>query len=242
MFGPDHLAALACVVGISALVIGRGKALSPAVRAGVRIAFILFLSGYAVSYYALAVQARGWNWASSLPLSLCDWVLIACLVALARRDGTAFEIAYFWGFAGTLQGMLTPDLRTGFPTFRYFHFFWGHGGILLALVWMIAAEGLHPRRGGIWRAFLGANVYLVVVGALNGLFGWNYGYICRPPAQFSLLRYMGPWPWYLVTAEIVALLSFWLLDLPWKIARRRAGKRSGDERESLPGNTPLAPL
>ena len=33
----------------------------------------------------------------------------------------------------------------------------------------------------------------------------------------SLLDFLGPWPWYLLSLELIALVSFFLLDLPWRL-------------------------
>ena len=55
------------------------------------------------------------------------------------------------------------------------------------------------------------NSYAIAVGAIDRAMGWNYGYLCRKPAVPSLLDYLGPWPWYLVSLEGVALLTFLLL-------------------------------
>ena len=72
-------------------------------------------------------------------------------------------------------------------------------------------------------------VYGASVGAINGLTGWNYGYLCRKPAAPSLLDLLGPWPWYLLALEGVALATFWLLALPW-----RAGPQKGPEPRRAP--------
>jgi len=80
---------------------------------------------YAGALYFQAFR-NGWlHWGTSLPLQLCDWVLIACLVTLIRPNHLAAEIAYFWGLGGTLQAVLTPDMTQGFPSWRFLQFFWG---------------------------------------------------------------------------------------------------------------------
>jgi uncharacterized membrane protein YwaF len=53
----------------------------------------------------------------------------------------------------------------------------------------------------------------------------NYMYLCRKPEGASPLDYLGPWPWYIATGEVVALGLFALLWLPFRV---RAGWRRAD--------------
>ena len=65
---------------------------------------------------------------------------------------------------------------------------------------------------------VGLNCYALAVGGLDAIAGWNYGYLCRKPSEPSLLDFLGPWPWYLLSLEVVAFLMFLVLDLPWRIS------------------------
>lgn len=184
-----------------------------------RLLSVLLLSYAAVAYIEKGL-AHELSMEYTLPLELCHWVLIACCVSLLRPNQLTSEIAYFWGFAGTLQATLTPEISWGFPSWEFVEFFWSHGGILLAIVFIIAGQDFRPRKGSVLRMLFAVNFYAIVIGAIDWRFHWNYGYLCRKPVEPSLLDYLGPWPWYLVSLEGIAFVSFLFLDLPWRILDR----------------------
>jgi hypothetical integral membrane protein (TIGR02206 family) len=175
--------------------------------------------GYAVARYIQLGLADGLSWEYSLPLELCHWVMIACVIAMYSPNRLAHEIAYFWGLGGTLQAVLTPEVFESFPSWEYIQFFWGHGAVLLSVVYIMTAKKFRPSPGCVLRMMIAVNVYAAGVGTVNALFGWNYGYLCRPPLRPSLIDYLGPWPWYILSLEGIALLIFCLLNLPFVIGR-----------------------
>ncbi len=219
-FDFQHVFTLAILVALGSLIVSVSRRASDAVRSWIGRGLAALLLGYAAVAYVQKGLAHELSFDYALPLELCHWVLIACFVSLLRPLQISSEIAYFWGFAGSLQATLTPEISQGFPSWEFIEFFWSHGGILLAIVFIIGAQRFRPRRGSILRMMLALNAYAIVVGTVDALFGWNYGYLCHKPLRPSLMDYLGPWPWYLVSLEGIALASFALLILPWKILDR----------------------
>ncbi len=219
-FGPAHLGALAVVALATAMVVVLGRRLGERGQKLLADGLALSLLGYVIAAYLRKGLTVGWHWGDTLPLQVCDWTLIACLIALVGRQPLAFEIAYFWGLTGAVQALLTPDLHVGFPSLRFFQFFWGHGGIVAAIACLAGVLRFRPRPRAVPRMFVAINAYALIVGSLDAFFGWNYGYLAHTPSQPSLLDHLGPWPWYILSMEAVALLSFIVLDLPWKIRRK----------------------
>jgi hypothetical integral membrane protein (TIGR02206 family) len=217
--GHDHLAALGLLGLLGGGVVVLGRRAGPRSRRVLARLLALDLVAYAAVAYFRQWRAGDLDWATSLPLELCHWVMLAALVALVRGTPLATEVAYFWGLAGTLPAMLTPDLGAGFPSWDFIQFFWGHGAVLLGVAYLAGAERLAPRPRSPARMLALLNVYALAVGAVDQVAGWNYGYLCRKPAAPSLLDYLGPWPWYLASLELVAAASFLLLDLPWRVRR-----------------------
>jgi hypothetical integral membrane protein (TIGR02206 family) len=218
-FNTQHLVTIGLIVCLCFLVARTARGMSFSSRKWLsRFLGFLLLSYAAVLYFQLAA-AHALSWQDSLPLELCHLVLIACIVALFWPNQLITEITYFLGLGGVLQATLTPDLSRGFPSWDFVLFFWSHGTTLIAIVFLITAPKFKPRKGSVTRMMTVLNCYALAVGAMDAVFGWNYGYLCHKPGRASLLDYMGPWPWYLLSLEFVSFLIFLLLSLPWK--RRR---------------------
>ena len=85
----------------------------------------------------------------------------------------------------------------------------------------IVIYDLKPTVRGIWDAFLGINAFLLISIIVNLVLKANYFWICAKPATFSLLDYLGPWPWYILSSEFVALLHFVMAYLPFYFISKR---------------------
>jgi hypothetical integral membrane protein (TIGR02206 family) len=213
-FNLEHLATLGVIAVLCFLITvaaRKGK--------GTEQKWLRYLIGFALlAYVAFFYIQQGVEgvlaWEYSLPLELCNMVLAACIISMFCPNTLTAEIAYFWGLGGTLHALITPDLAQDFPSLNFMFFFLSHGMPLIAIVYLIASGSLRPRRGAILRMMVSLNLYGLVVGMVNLYTGWNYGYLCRKPAVPSLLDFLGPWPWYLVSIELIALLTFLILDLP----------------------------
>ncbi|HLM96232.1 MAG TPA: TIGR02206 family membrane protein [Acidimicrobiales bacterium] len=178
----------------------------------------------AVSYsVGLAVQGT-WSPKTSLPLALCDVGVLVAATACWWRVPLLVELTYFWGLAGTLQAVVTPDLNVGFPHLVFFQYLVGHLGIVVAALFLVAGMGIVPRRWSVLRVFTITLGYTALVGIVDAVTGANYMFLRSPPGEWTLLKVLGPWPWYVLSAAGVALVLLTLLDAPFWARRRRASE------------------
>jgi hypothetical integral membrane protein (TIGR02206 family) len=176
---------------------------------------VLLVASDVLEHLWLVVE-NSWSIRRDLPLHLSDLVVILAIVMLLTRGEKLFRFMYFAGMGSSIQAILTPDLgRFSFPHFQYIEFFVSHGGVVLACLFMVAAFHYRPTIRSMWVTILLVNLYAVCVYFLNKLLGSNYLYIMNKPKSTSLLDYLGPWPWYLFSMELVMVLSFFILYLPF---------------------------
>jgi hypothetical integral membrane protein (TIGR02206 family) len=160
---------------------------------------------------------------TDLPLALCDAALVVAAAACWWRTPVLVELTWFWGLAGTLQAVVTPDLSAGFPHLVFIQYLAGHLVIVLAAVYLVVGLRIAPRRGTVVTTFAITVAYSALVGLVDALSGANYMFLRRPPGNWTLLRVLGPWPWYIPNAAGVALVLIGILDLPFWLARRHDG-------------------
>src|SRR5215471_9260330 len=158
------------------------------------------------------------DWRQMLPMQMCDWGMVVVIVAMWTGSQRWFEVAYFWGIGGTLQAVLTPNLRFGFPDLRFFSFFISHSGIIIGVVLLMLTRRYRPYPMSIVRTFLWSEFYFVVTLIADELTGFNYGFLLHKPEAFSILSFLSDSrPLYLLEMHGVALLFFIVLYAPFAI-------------------------
>lgn len=148
---------------------------------------------------------------NSLPFYLCDVVSIFLAFALFTKNQRLAEIGYLWGLAGTLQGLIMPTLWFDHGEVEFYIFFLQHGGAPVAAVFLVWGLGIIPEKGAMKRAVIWSLGYIAVVMSINRIIGENYGFLNEKPAVGTFFDYMGPWPHYLITLQLIAYTLYFLL-------------------------------
>jgi hypothetical integral membrane protein (TIGR02206 family) len=223
-FGRAHFAALG-VVGLAAVSLVLVLRARP--RFGLVVRLVLVLGIVGLTAFELRTAAReGWlGWKTVLPFELCDAALVLTVVTLLWPRRPLAEVVYFWAASGTVLAMLTPDLQWSFPRWEFVVFFGLHGLVFAAAMVLVFAFGLRPTRGAAWRVFGITAAWTAFVALVNFALGTNFMYLRHKPFAPTALDHMGPWPFYVVSGAVVALVLFQLLALPfrreWRAARGR---------------------
>ena len=206
MFGPAHLIALGLSLATPlALAVWSRHARERDFVVRMAMAALLIL-GWA-GWYAM-LWSRGWLApGNELPLNLCDWAEAALIIALLSRNQFAYELGYFWGLGGTLQGVITPDVGRGFPDIQFLLFMLDHAGLIAALLYLTLGTGLRPVPKSLPRVIAATLIYVVLAGIADYAFHTNYGFLRGKGDRVSLLTFLAPWPWYIGELVAIGLLS-----------------------------------
>jgi hypothetical integral membrane protein (TIGR02206 family) len=225
VFGPSHQIVLVLIVLVPLLLSAAVRLTKPAILPRV-IAYSLaaIITGVWVAWYAVFTR-MGWiNLGNALPLDLCSWAAIATVVALLTGKQGAYELAWFWAMAGTVQGIVTPDIPDDFPSFRFIEFSLFHGGIIVSVLYLTIGQRMRPYLSSLPRVIGWSFVYMAVAGLADWLLKVNYGFLRAKPGHASLYDLMPAWPWYIGEVVVLAVISVLICYLPFFLIDLAGGR------------------
>jgi hypothetical integral membrane protein (TIGR02206 family) len=217
LFGIWHLVALVLIVALNFAMLGFRKS-SEKTRKIVRwtMAIILWVDEF--SWHIWNAYWGHWTIQTMLPLHICSVLVWAAGFMLVFKNYRIYEFAYFIGIGGAMQALLTPDAGIyGFPHYRALQTFISHGLLITSAVFMTTVEGFRPTWKSFLRVIVGVNIYAAIIFPINRLLGTNYLFINGKPATASILDALPAWPYYIIYMELIGLLVFFLLYLPFLI-------------------------
>ncbi len=203
-------------MAVAALVVAArtrpGPWIVPAARA---LAIIIVVNE--TSWFVWEAARHAFTVQNDLPLHLCDVAAYIAAVALWVRTPLLVELTYFWGIAGTANGVITPDIGSQFPSYLFFQYFIQHGAIPAAGLFLVVGLKIYPRTWAVPRVIAFSLGLLVFDAFANLLTNGNYLFLRSVPPGPNLLSVLGSWPWYIFWGAIVAIAIFVVLDAPFRI-------------------------
>ena len=95
-----------------------------------------------------------------------------------------------------------------------------HGGLVILVIHHLLAFRLIPQAKSMLRTFVWLNIYLLLLIPVNLGLDANYFYLMEKPLNPSLLYYLGPWPFYILVCEILAMGFFAIAYVPIYISKK----------------------
>ncbi|MGH2864120.1 MAG: hypothetical protein ACRDJX_02605, partial [Solirubrobacteraceae bacterium] len=100
-----------------------------------------------------------------------------------------------------------------FPSVYYFTYFIYHIGAIVAGCSLVLGCRRYPRAGAVWRVYGATFAFTVIAAAGDLLTGGNYMFLREKPEYGSLLNVLGPWPWYIASTAVLALVLLFVVKL-----------------------------
>ena len=190
--------------------------------------FVLIITEMSYFWRLVGVESLNANPVDHLPITICGWAIIFSSFMVAVKSKSLFDIVYFWVFAGSTFGLLTPTVitYTGPTRFRYYQFWLEHISGFIVIFYMIFVHGFRPN----WKSMIKSYICLVVLAIIaivanNMLPGANYLFVARPEDTASILDFLPKnYIVRLILMAFIITLLFFLIYLPWLIKDIKAKK------------------
>ncbi|WP_456438029.1 YwaF family protein [Psychroserpens sp.] len=181
----------------------------------------VFVSLSVLSFHLYHICFEAYDVKTDLPLYLCSLIALLIPIFSFYRKYWMFEVLVFWIIAGTMQGVITPDIAIGFPSLDYFRYWIVHLGLLSIIFYTVFVFEMKPRFKSVIKSFFALQLYVVFMVIINFLLDANYFYLNQKPKPASLLDYFGEWPYYIMITELIIIPLFLIIYLGFYLSLER---------------------
>jgi hypothetical integral membrane protein (TIGR02206 family) len=206
--------------GMVSLLLLWGSKANPRQQKHIRwgVAGLLLLSATLIHPY-LYLSGK-WSLQTSLPLHLCTIAQWLAIFALLKPKQWLFDVLVFWGIAGGMNALLTPQPLHGGEFGVLLEYFVEHGGIVFTPLFLALAYGMRPSPNAWIKVFLFTQAVMVVVGLFNYYTGANYFFLFQKPVAQSPFI-IGEWPYYVLVFLAIGLVQFYLIHFLFRTRGHR---------------------
>jgi len=151
------------------------------------------------------------SWKDDLPIFICHVLAFTMPLTMKNRSNYWFGIFYFWIFAGTAQGLITPDIDGGWPFFIYIRYWILHCGLVGLAAYGLSVYKIKITTKHFTHAIFWMLLFLIFSLGFNAVFNTNYSYVMQKPSVVTSLSFLGEWPIYVIQGFGLAVGLFLIL-------------------------------
>ena len=212
----SHLLIAIWVILFGWVVIRMGIKADEERREHIRMFLIVLFVIWEIEWQAWHILTDTWTLQNNLPFHMCSIMIWFSIYGLWKRKRWTFTLMYFFGIAGAIQAIITPDAVYAFPHFRFLNTIFSHSLLVTGGFWVVFVEGYRPKLKDLWSALLIVNVYALIMVFVNQALGSRYLYMGQKPETASLLDFFPPWPYYFPILELLLFLIMLGMYLPFR--------------------------
>ena len=146
MFSFEHILTVTVSAAVITVLVTSARMRPGAWTVPAARALAILIAVNEISWFAVEWWDGVFNLQNDLPLHLCDVAALIAVAALWTGRHLLVELTYFWGIAGTANGVLTPDIGDHFPTYPFFQYFIQHAAIPGAALFLVVGLRIYPRQ------------------------------------------------------------------------------------------------
>jgi len=216
LFGWSHILLILWVTFTGWFFIRKGLGADERTQRNIRWLFFGVFLFWEIEWQAWYIIVGEWSLDHMLPLHMCSVMTYVSMYGLLTRAKWTFPLMYFFGIAGAIQAIITPDAIYAFPHFRFMNTMFTHSLLVISGLWVFFVEGYRPTLKDLRNCFIMVHIYAVPVYFINLAIGSRYMYLGKKPATASLLDVFPEWPWYFFILQALLLLIMVGMYLPFR--------------------------
>lgn len=222
IYGLEHLLCFtACLVFIGVFLYAGRKYLTTKKQV-VFITFVCTIGALTQLFKVFYRQYAGvFDQTNDVPLHLCNIMTLVMPIIMWYRWRFLWGITFFWIMAGCAQSIFTPTLTESLPHYEAIRYWSVHAVIILGALYGWYVYGYRPTVRDAVYSGIGLNLLAAVIYPINLALGSNYMYLNAKPPGKTFYDLLGPWPQYILVLELMLVLFFSVILLPfyWKNIR-----------------------
>ncbi|HEY8364193.1 MAG TPA: TIGR02206 family membrane protein [Haloplasmataceae bacterium] len=176
-----------------------------------------------MSVYWLYINI-GVDLTTSLPISICQSIMIFSPFLLLNKSQKLFDIFYFWTLCGSINALITPAILDNYgPTkYRYYQFWIGHTGIFIIIFYCIFVLQMEVNFKSLLTSIKWLLLFSVLAIFANySIPGANYLFLSGSEKGQSLLDLLPTYlPYRIAILFVLVVILFYIAYLPWYIKER----------------------
>jgi hypothetical integral membrane protein (TIGR02206 family) len=156
-----------------------------------------------------------------LPLHLCNMMPFLVPFVMYSKNRKWWAVLFFWIMAGTFQALITPTLKDSFPHYEFWRYFIVHGGLVFCMLYGIFVFDFRLTWRDALRAGILLNVLAFFMYHISVFLDANYLYLRWKPDGDTIYNLLGPWPYYILSLEVLLVVLFSIILLPFYLFRKK---------------------
>ena len=167
----------------------------------------------------------GWHF-DMISLHLCSIsAVLGVYLIFFNPNEKVFGVFFFWSLQGAIQALLQPTVTVGTEYYKYWQFFTHHVILVVLPITFMYFNNWIPRFKDLVRSYVWLVIVSLPVMVFNTFTGTGYMFISlghdARPTTGSILDYLGPFPYYIITLSALAFVLFYITYLPIQIIYRK---------------------
>ena len=155
--------AILLLVAFAVWILRTGARSDEVARRQLKWMIVAILALWQIEWHIWYVVTGLWSVERQLPLHMCGIMIWVTIYGFVSGDRRVYPLIYFFGIAGAIQAVATPEAVRDFPHIRFLNTIISHGLLVISGLWVIVVEKYRPTWRDMGMSLIVVNLYALLV-------------------------------------------------------------------------------